>query len=79
LPVTFLSAGHRFAPRRGRSARIDTVFVAQMGLCKDDTMRLGHREKGSESIQVQTLDVDSSLRGPTFSATLPSEMRSKPS
>ena len=32
LPVAFLSAGHRFAPLRGGSARIDTFFVAQMGL-----------------------------------------------
>jgi hypothetical protein len=32
LPVAFLSAGHRFAPLRGRSARIETFFVAQMGL-----------------------------------------------
>ena len=32
LPVAFLSAGHRFAPLRGRWARIDTFFVAQMEL-----------------------------------------------
>ena len=38
-------------------------------------MRLGHREERSESIQVQTLDADSGLRGHTLSdATFPSEI-----
>jgi hypothetical protein len=48
LPVAFLSAGHRFAPLRGRAAWIDTFFVAQMGLPATGRMRLGHREERSE-------------------------------
>jgi hypothetical protein len=45
LPVAFLSAGHRFAPLRGRTAWIDTFFVAQLGLPATGGTRLGHREE----------------------------------
>ncbi len=62
LPVAFLSAGHRFAPLRGRTARIDTFFVAQMGLPATGAMRLGPWSEANRS-KFKTLYADSCLRG----------------
>jgi hypothetical protein len=55
-PVAFLSAGHRFCSA-SRSLGADRYILrgANGTVCNDGTMRLGHREERSESIQVKRL------------------------
>jgi hypothetical protein len=71
LPVAFLSAGHRFAPLRGRTAPIDTFFVAQMGLrattarCAWVTMRReANRSKFKRLTPIHTFGVTPSATRP---------------